>query len=89
MTRSVREAGRSQGRRSRGRAGGHRLTRTIVLGALAAAAGIGWLAVELGLDSRVLTHYAWTSLMLVGAFAVLGAAGAGLVRLARWLTGRR
>jgi high-affinity Fe2+/Pb2+ permease len=66
-----------------------RLVRTIVLGAIAVAAAIAWLAVELGMDPHVLAHYAWTSLLLVLAVIALAVAGAGLLRLVRWLTGRR
>ncbi len=66
-----------------------RLVRSIVLGALAVAAGVGWLAVELGMDRRVLAEYALTSLALVAVLVVLAVAGAVVLRLVRRIIGRR
>jgi biotin transporter BioY len=60
-----------------------RLTRAIVLGALAVLAGIAWLARELGMDSAELRGFAVTSLWLVFGMMVLAVAGALVLRLLR------
>lgn len=65
-----------------------RLARSVVLGALAVAAAIAWLATELGMDTDELLGFAGTSLLLVGSMVVLAVGGAGLVRLIRRLTRR-
>jgi apolipoprotein N-acyltransferase len=72
-------------------AGGQRLVRTIVFGAVAVVAAILWVARELDLDRQELLGFAATSLALVGLFAVLGlVAGVlfWLVRRARLRRGR-
>ncbi len=66
-----------------------RLVRTIVLGAVAVFAGIAWLAMEFGMDRDELIGYALTSLMLVLAMVALALVGVVLIRLVRWLLGRR
>lgn len=66
-----------------------RLVRTIVLGALAVVAGLGWLTVELGMDPDELTGYALTSLLLVAGAVLVALAGAGLLVGLRQLRRRR
>jgi hypothetical protein len=65
-----------------------RLVRTIVLGTLAVAAGIYWLAGELGMDKQELLNFARTSALLVGAAVLLALLGAGLLRALKKLLGR-
>lgn len=60
-----------------------RLTRTIVLGALAVAAGIAWLARDLGMNPAELKTFALTSLGLVLGIMALAVVGAVLLRLLR------
>jgi uncharacterized membrane protein len=60
-----------------------RLTRTIVLGAVAVLAGIAWLARELGMDAAELRGFAVTSVWLVFAMMLLAVVGAVLLRLLR------
>ena len=62
-----------------------RLTRTIVLGAVAVAAGIAWLARDLGMNPAELKAFALTSLWLVLGIMVLAVAGAVVLRLLRRL----
>lgn len=66
-----------------------RLVRTIVLGSLAVAAAIAWLASEFGMDMGELVGYVATSLLLVLAVVVLSLAGAALLRVLKRLIGRR
>jgi high-affinity Fe2+/Pb2+ permease len=71
------------------RSGGGRLARTVVLGAVAVAFAIYWLAAELGLDREELLGYAAGSLLLVGVLVVLGMVLGALVWLARRAAERR
>lgn len=57
-----------------------RLVRTIVLGTVAVAASIAWLASELGMDRGELLDFALTSLFMVLGVVALGLLGAGLLR---------
>lgn len=75
----------TRGRLVRGGASGRRLTRTIVLGAVAVFLAIYWLADQMGLDREELLGYALTSLMLVGVLVVLALAAAVLLRLIKRL----
>jgi NhaP-type Na+/H+ or K+/H+ antiporter len=68
---------------------GGRLARTIVLGAVAVAFAIYWLAAELGLDRDELLGYAAASVLLVGVLVVLGLVLGALVSLARRAAERR
>jgi len=77
---------RTRGRRrsaAPGRSGGKRLARTILLGALAAAAALVWIARELDLDEGELLGYAATSLLLVAFLVLSGAVLGGLIWLVR------
>jgi hypothetical protein len=65
-------------RRSRG-SGHRRLVRTVVLGTLAVAAGIAWLAVEYGMNTDELLDFAFASLALVVGAIVLALAGGALL----------
>ncbi len=65
-----------------------RLTRTILLGAVAVAGGIAWLADTLGMDSRELVDFAITSALLVGALVLLAVLGAAALRGVKWLLRR-
>jgi high-affinity Fe2+/Pb2+ permease len=56
-----------------------RLVRTVVLGTLAVAAAIAWLASEFGMDTGELIDYAVTSVMLVLAVVVLALVGAAVL----------
>lgn len=83
---------RDSGRRPRSaphRSGGGRLARTIVLGAVAVAFAIYWLAAELGLDRDELLGYAAVSVLFVGVLVVLGLVLGVLVWLARRAAERR
>ena len=80
-----RETSRPAARRNSQR----RLVRTIVLGSLAVAVAIAWLAVEFGMDTGELVGYALTSLLLVALVVVLALAGAVLLRVVKRLIGRR
>lgn len=62
-----------------------RLTRTIVLGAVAVVAGIAWLARELGMNPDELKAFAITSLWLVMGIIALAVVGAVVLRLLRRL----
>lgn len=66
-----------------------RLVRTVVLGTVAVAAAIAWMAMEFGMDADELVGYAVTSLMLVLGLVALALAGAAVMRLVRRLLGRR
>ncbi|MFW6094770.1 MAG: hypothetical protein ACODAC_12420 [Pseudomonadota bacterium] len=57
-----------------------RLTRTIVLAAVAVIAGIAWLARELDLDVGALLDYALASLLLVVGVVLLAVVGAAAMR---------
>lgn len=59
-----------------------------MLGTLAVAAGIYWLAGELGMDKQELLDFARTSALLVGGAVVLALLGAGLLRGFKKLFGR-
>lgn len=74
---------------ARGSAQQRRLVRTIVLGALAVAAGIWWLAAEIGLDTGELLDYALTSVLMIGGAVGLALAGAGLLYGVRRLRRRQ
>ena len=74
-------------RRTR-RSSQRRLARTIVLGTLAVAAAIAWLANEFEMDTRELLDYAITSVMLVIAVVVLALAGAAVLWLVKRLLRR-
>jgi hypothetical protein len=60
-----------------------RLTRTILLGAVAVFLAIAWLARELNLDTDELRDYLLTSLLLVAGVVLLAVVMAGLVALIR------
>lgn len=77
-----RETRRNPGLRQR------RLTRTIVLGTVAAAGGIAWLADTLGMDTRELLDFAVTSLALVAGLVLLAVLGAAALRGLKWLLRR-
>ena len=62
-----------------------RLTRTIVLGSLAVAAAIAWLAIEWEADLRELIDYALVSVLLVVTAVALASAGGALI----WALRRR
>lgn len=70
-------------------AAGARLTRTILLGALAVVFSIVWLARELGLERADLLGYLWASILLVGGLTLAGSVAGGLFWLLRRLTRRR
>jgi protein-S-isoprenylcysteine O-methyltransferase Ste14 len=78
----------SRRRLRRAAAGSARLTRTILLGAVAVVAAIAWLARELGLDRLELLSYLRTSVMLVAGLVVLGLLAGLLLWGARVLRGR-
>jgi len=83
--------GGGRGRRAPfpGRGGAKRLTRTILLAAVAAVAALTWLARELELDQDELLGYAATSVMLVAALVLAGAMLGGLFWLLRRERGPR
>ncbi len=60
-----------------------RLARSVLLGALAAAAAIYWLVRELELDVDVLINYLLASLVLVGAAIAVALLAAWLLRVLR------
>ncbi len=64
-----------------------RLTRTVLLGSIAVAVGIYWLAQSYGVDTAELFGYLKTSLAFVFFFAVFGVLAGMLIWLIR--TGRR
>ena len=65
-----------------------RLTRTLLLGTLAVAASIYWLAVEYAVDLRELTGYLGASFLFVILFAALAIAGAVVLWAVRRLKTR-
>ena len=62
-----------------------RLTRTLALGTVAAAAAIYWLAVEYDVDRRELAGYLGASFLFVSLFAALAVGGAVVLRALRRL----
>jgi len=89
-SRRGRSGGTRGGRRpAAGQGGGKRLVRTILLGALAAGAGLTWLAHELELDQDELLGYAATSLLLVAVLVLAGALLGGLLWFIRRARGPR
>ena len=65
-----------------------RLMRTLLLGTLAVAAAIYWLAREYGMDMAELAGFLWASLAFVAGLAIAALAGAALLRAARRLFAR-
>ena len=61
------------------------LTRTVVLGCIAAAAGIWWLGRAYEVENERLLGYLLSSVAFVAVMALLGVAGAAVV----WLVRRR
>ena len=85
------EAARARLADRRWRLGGQRhrrLTRTLILGALAAAAAIYWLAREYGADGEELARFLWASLAFVAGSAAAALAGAALLRAGKRLHAR-
>jgi len=78
----------SRRRPRRAGAASQRLTRTILLGALAVVFGIAWLARELGLDRDELLDYLTTSLLLVSGLVALALIGGAVIWLFRWFKRR-
>ena len=75
---------RLAGRRALGRAWNQRrLARTILLGGLAVALAIHWLADAYGVDGRDLLQYLWASLGFVALFVGMAACCGLLLGLAR------
>ncbi len=66
-----------------------RLTRTILLGTVAVALAIAWLADAYDVETKDLLQALTASLGFVGVFAALALTGGLLVGLARWLWRRR
>ncbi len=66
-----------------------RLTRTILLGTVAVALAIVWLADAYGVETKDLLQALTASLGFVGIFAALALIGGLLLGLARWLWRRR
>jgi apolipoprotein N-acyltransferase len=64
-----------------------RLTRTVLLGSIAVAFGVYWLAQSYGVDTAVLFDYLKTSLAFVLFFALFGVLAGMLIWLIR--TSRR
>lgn len=58
-----------------------RLVRTVILGAIATAAGFYWLGQQYGIEPDVMRGYVLTALLFVGVLASLGLLGAGLLLL--------
>lgn len=82
------EAARARLAENRQRLGGwrqRRLFRTLLLGTLAVAAAIYWLAREYGADMAELAGFLWASLAFVAGAAIAALAGAALLRAARRL----
>ncbi len=71
------------------RAGGTRLTRTIVLAAVAVVLSIYWLSTEMGLDRDELLDYGLASLLFVGVVVVLGMVFGTLLGIIRRAVERR
>lgn len=65
-----------------------RLARSVLLGAVAAFAGIAWLASGLGMDSGELWGFAAGSALLVLAVVVAALVAAALLRAVKRLLGR-
>lgn len=61
-----------------------RLTRTVVLGTVAVAFAIYWLARSYGADTEELLTYLKASIAFVAFFALVGIAGGLLIWLFRW-----
>jgi hypothetical protein len=80
-----RKPGDTRSRIVRSSAAGRRLTRTIVLGAIVVFLAIYWLVDQMGLDRDELLGYALTSLLLVGALALLALLAVVLMRVIKWL----
>ena len=66
-----------------------RLARTLLLGTLAVAASVYWLAREYGVDMRELAGYLGASVLFVILFAALAVAGALVWRALKRLPSRR
>jgi hypothetical protein len=67
-----------------------RLTRSVLLGSVAVAFSIYWLADSYGVELDELLGYLRTSVMFVTLFALAGVVCGGLIWLIRrWLAGRR
>ena len=82
------DAARARLAENRQRLGGHRqrrLVRTLLLGTLAVAAAIYWLAREYGADMAELAGFLWASLAFVAGAAIAALAGTALLRAARRL----
>ena len=81
---------RLQGAPARRRTRNHaRLVRTILLGTVAVALAIAWLADAYGVETKDLLQALMASLSFVGIFAALALIGGLLLGLARWLWRRR
>ena len=76
------------GGRPRRGAGHRRLVRTLLLGTLAVAASIYWLAVEYEVNMGELAGYLWASILFVALFAALAVAGAVALRAMKRLRSR-
>ena len=75
---------------ARRRARSHaQLARTILLGTVAVAFAIAWLADAYGVQTQDLLNALMASLAFVGAFAALALTGGLLLGAVRWLLGRR
>lgn len=68
-------------RTSAQRAGWMRLTRTIILGTIATAAGLMWIGEQYGVEPAVMLEFMATSALFVGLLVVAGLFGT----LALWL----
>lgn len=66
-----------------------RLVRTLLLGTVAVAASVYWLAREYGVDMRELAGYLGASILFVILFAALAVAGALILRAVKGLPSRR
>ena len=66
-----------------------RLTRTILLGTVAVALAIAWLADAYDVETKDLLQALTASLGFVGVFAALALLGGLLLGLVRWLWRRR
>ncbi|MCR9261962.1 MAG: hypothetical protein NXH95_19790 [Pseudomonadaceae bacterium] len=76
-------------RSSARRKGWLRLTRTIVLGTIAAVFAIIWMGDQYGIEREVMYEFLATSALFVGLLVVAGLAGAALIMAVRWLFHRR
>ena len=70
---------RASERASARRSASIRLTRTILLGTLAAGLAVMWMGEEYGVDREVILDFMLTSALFVGGLVVAGLAGAGLL----------